>query len=367
MSHDAWGDRPLARAMEALRRSPWLGGDGGARVDRTAGDADGAQRESGIWPSSSPIPTPSGGNLWIPSRRDARLSARNEVADMILEKIASAGGPADSVPKIAVIVAHPDDEAIGAGAALRGIPDATVIHVTDGAPNDEEYAHRRGFPSRLAYAQARRDEVVAALSLIGIPEERILGLGFIDGEAAWHLVELCNTVAALLEELQPDVVLTHPYEGGHSDHDSTAFAVHLGAGILRRDGRPAPIILELTSYHNHNGQRRLYDFLPFVGTTVRTMALSEEDRAVKRQMFAAFTSQQDLLRTIPVEIERFRTAPRYLFTVPPHEGQLDYERLCRKMTGQEWRQQADAALQRLRSKRMFAGVGGAGAPAAGSE
>ena len=38
---------------------------------------------------------------------------------------------------------------------------------------------------------------------------------------------------------QPDVVLTHPYEGGHSDHDSTAFAVHLAAGILRRDGRPA--------------------------------------------------------------------------------------------------------------------------------
>jgi LmbE family N-acetylglucosaminyl deacetylase len=293
-------------------------------------------------------------SLWLPRPRDERLAAHNDVASLILEKIASAGGPADAIPKIVVIVAHPDDEAIGAGAALRGIPDATVVHVTDGAPNDEEYALRRGYASREAYAKARRDEVVAALDVIGIPPSRIRGLGFVDGEAAWHLIDLCNRVADLLEELQPDVVLTHPYEGGHSDHDSTAFAVHLAAGILRRDGRPAPIILELTSYHNHNGMRRLFDFLPFRGTTVKTRTLTEEDRTVKRQMFDAYVSQQALLRTIPIEIERFRTAPRYLFTVPPHKGQLDYERLCRKMTGAEWRALADAALQRLRSKRYFA-------------
>ena len=149
--------------------------------------------------------------------------------------------------------------------------------MTDGAPADEGYALRRGFPSREAYAQARRDEVVAALKVIGVPDERIIGLGFVDGEAAWNLVALCNTVAALLEELQPDVVLTHPYEGGHSDHDSTAFAVHLGAGILRCDGKPAPIILELTSYHNHGGTRRLFDFLPFLGTTVKTVELTDEE------------------------------------------------------------------------------------------
>lgn len=310
--------------------------------------ADG-RREEGSWTS-----------LWLPRPRDARLGARSEVASEILETIASAGGPADTLPKIVVVVAHPDDEAIGAGAAIRGIPDTTVVHVTDGAPNDEEYAARRGFPSRAAYAKARRDEVVAALDVIGIPPERIRGLGFVDGEAAWHLIDLCNRIAELLEELQPDVVLTHPYEGGHSDHDSTAFAVHLAAGILRRDGRPAPVILELTSYHNYNGMRRLFDFLPFRGTTVKTRTLTDEDREVKRQMFGAFVSQQALLRTVPIEVERFRTAPRYLFTVPPHEGQLDYERLCRKMTGAEWRALAEAALQRLRSKRYFAAGNGGG-------
>jgi hypothetical protein len=80
---------------------------------------------------------------------------------------------------------------------------------------------------------------------------------------------------------------------------------------------------------------------------------------MKKQMLEAFTSQQALLKTIPIRVERFRQAPRYLFTVPPHEGELDYERLCRKMSGAEWRAEAERALQQLRHKRQFAGTGGA--------
>jgi N-acetylglucosamine malate deacetylase 2 len=290
---------------------------------------------------------------WVREHRDARFGVHSEVAEAILERLTAEVGATQAMPKVLVIVAHPDDEAIGAGAVLRGLTDVTVVHVTDGAPNDDGYAQRRGFASREAYAQARRDEVVAALEVVGIPPARTRGLGFVDGEAAWHLVELCNQVADLIEELKPDVVLTHPYEGGHSDHDSTAFAVHLGAGIARRDGVASPVIMEMTSYHNYKGKRRLFDFLPFRGSVVKTVELSEEAKQVKRQMFDAFTSQHALLKTIPVEVERFRSAPRYLFTVPPHEGQLDYERLCRKLTGEEWRAQAERALATLRSKRQF--------------
>ncbi len=292
---------------------------------------------------------------WIRQRRESRWMPRKHVADEILAKLTAESANGTLARKVVVVVAHPDDEAIGAGAVLRGVPNAIVVHVTDGAPADPEYARRKGFESREAYAQARRTEVVAALGIIGIPEERIRGLGFVDGEAAWHLVELCHRMMELFEELQPDVVLTHPYEGGHSDHDSTAFAVHLAAGLLHRDGVAAPVILELTSYHNYNGRRRLFSFLPFQGTQVRTLRLSAEQRSIKRQMFDRFLSQRDCLRTFPIEVERFRQAPRYLFTVPPHEGQLDYERLCKKMTGAEWRAQAERALQALRTKMSFKG------------
>jgi LmbE family N-acetylglucosaminyl deacetylase len=292
---------------------------------------------------------------WIRKQRDKRLQPASDVVSSILDKIGTPGVAAQA-RRVVVIVAHPDDEAIGAGAVLRGFPDVTIVHVTDGAPLDEGYAQRKGFTRREDYAQARRTEVVNALKVIGLPEDRIRGLGIVDGEAAWHLVELCHKVADLLDELQPDVVLTHPYEGGHSDHDSTAFAVHLAAGMLLREGRKAPIILELTSYHNYRGRRRLFNFLPFHGSRIRTVWLSPEDRRVKRQMFDEFTSQSALLQKFPIEVERFRQAPRYLFTVPPHEGELDYERLCKKMTGAQWRANAEQALEALRTRTQFRGV-----------
>jgi N-acetylglucosamine malate deacetylase 2 len=297
----------------------------------------------------------SAATLWIRKKRDARFEPRKDVASAILDRIAVEGAAKQSALKVAVIVAHPDDEAIGAGAVLKGLSNATIVHVTDGAPADEGYALKKGFPSREAYALARRQEVIVSLGVIGISSERIRGLGFIDGEASWHLVELCHKVMNVMEELRPDVVLTHPYEGGHSDHDSTAFAVHLAAGILLREGSAAPIILELTSYHNYNGTRRLFDFLPFQDTEVKTVRLSEEARRTKRQMFDAFTSQQAVLRSFPIEVERFRQAPRYLFTVPPHQGELDYERLCKRMTGAQWRAEAERALRMLRAKRQFTG------------
>jgi LmbE family N-acetylglucosaminyl deacetylase len=292
---------------------------------------------------------------WIRERSDARFTPRRDVVDDVLARIASTADAAEVPQKVLIVVAHPDDEAIGAGAVMRGIPGVVVVHVTDGAPADPEYAHRKGFASRDDYARQRRQEVTNALKVIGISGDRIRGLGFVDGEAAWQLVDLCHRMMDLFEELKPDVVLTHPYEGGHSDHDSTAFAVHLAAGLLNRDGGSAPLLLELTSYHNYNGRRRLFDFLPFTGARVKTVELNAEQREIKRQMFAAFTSQAELLKKFPVAVERFRQAPRYLFTVAPHDGQLDYERLCKRMTGAEWRAQAERALETLRARTQFRG------------
>jgi LmbE family N-acetylglucosaminyl deacetylase len=294
--------------------------------------------------------------VWVRRQRDKRLQPASEVVSGILDRL----GPqrvSDAPRRVVVVVAHPDDEALGAGAVLRGFPDVTIVHVTDGAPLDHGYAQKRGYENRDAYAQARRDEVLAALSIIGLPPERIRCLGIVDGEAAWHLVELCHKVADIFDELQPDVVLTHPYEGGHSDHDSTAFAVHLAAGMLLSQGQKAPIILELTSYHNYQGRRRFFSFLPFPGSRVRTVHLSSEDRRVKRAMFDHFTSQLPVLEKFSVDVERFRQAPRYLFTVPPHEGELDYERLCRRITGAEWRAAAERALEELRTRKSFRGMG----------
>ncbi|MGI8619558.1 MAG: hypothetical protein ACR2L6_10815 [Gemmatimonadaceae bacterium] len=52
-----------------------------------------------------------------------------------------------------------------------------------------------------------------------------------------------------------------------------------------------------------------------------------------------------------MEREKFRPAPRYTFTKPPHSGPLLYERFSNLASGEQWRDQARRALERLRAKR----------------
>lgn len=293
--------------------------------------------------------TPRG--LVIAPDRDARYRPPSEITREVLERIAQRATLAKLLPTTLVVVAHPDDEAIGAGGLLAGLPDAVVAHVTDGAPRDELYAQSKGFQTREEYARARRREVAAALSHVGITPERCRGLGYVDGEASLQLLELVSDVADLMDEVRPDLVITHPYEGGHSDHDATAFAVHLACGILRRDKVPAPVLFELTSYHNYSGSRRVFSFLPFIGTEERVIRLTEAETKMKRRMYDEFVSQKQVLERFPIGIERFRPAPRYLFTKAPHAGLLEYERACTLITGAQWRQNAGKALKTLRTRR----------------
>jgi LmbE family N-acetylglucosaminyl deacetylase len=284
-------------------------------------------------------------------RAESRFALPRATSEQLLGRLILESPLVGPPPKTAVIVAHPDDEAIGAGALMRDLPGVVVAHVTDGAPKRPEVAQRNGHETREDYLRARREEVVAALGLVGIPAERIRCLGFVDGEAALRLVEVSYAVAGLLDELRPEVVLTHPYEGGHTDHDATAFAVHLACGVLRREGAPAPIVLELASYHNRGGRRVHADFLPFWTVPTRRVDLPPEAQLLKARMFRYFTTQQHVLSSFPLNVERFRIAPRYVFTAPPHAGPLDYERYCTTITGAEWRANAEKALQVLRAKR----------------
>jgi LmbE family N-acetylglucosaminyl deacetylase len=304
-----------------------------------------------VEPNQTPAPLIKTPELVITPERDARYRPPPEITSDVLNRISDRVVPQKTLPTVLVIVAHPDDEAIGAGGLLAGLPDAVVAHVTDGAPRDDRYAQSKGFATRESYARARRREVVAALAHVGISPERCRGLGYVDGEASMQLLELVFDVADLMDEVKPDVVLTHPYEGGHSDHDATAFAVQLASAILRRDNAPAPIVLELTSYHNDSGTRRVFSFLPFIGSEERTIALTDSEKILKKRMYEEFTSQQHVLERFPIDIERFRPAPRYLFTKAPHEGQLDYERFCTLITGAQWRQHAAKALEAIRTRR----------------
>ena len=251
------------------------------------------------------------------------------------------------VPRTLIIVAHPDDEVIGAGARLPLIRDVTIAHVTDGAPRDMRDARAHGFTEREAYAAARREELRAAVALAGIAPERLEPLNVVDQEASLALISLARQIALMVRALRPAFILTHPYEGGHPDHDATAFAVHAARGLLAREGHDAPPVIEMPFYHAGATGMTIGEFLPAAGHPIATILLSPPERDLKCRMRDCFVTQRRILEPFPMDPERFRWAPRYRFTAPPHAGALLYERFHWGMTGARWRALAREALDAL--------------------
>lgn len=244
-----------------------------------------------------------------------------------------------------VVVAHPDDETIGAGAQLGRFEDVRILQVTDGAPRSGQDATAAGCASWRDYAALRRRELDAALGLAGISPDRLDRLGFADQDASFHLAAIVRQIVQRIEDWRPELVLTHAYEGGHPDHDATAFAAHAACAVL--DGA-APELVEMAGYHaGQDGGTRFQEFLPHPGLPVLSLPLGPAQRALKRRMLDAHASQARTLAPFRDDVERFRRAPAYGFVCAPHAGPLNYERFAWGMTGERWRALAAEASRTL--------------------
>ncbi|MBW8876080.1 MAG: PIG-L family deacetylase [Acidobacteria bacterium] len=256
-------------------------------------------------------------------------------------------------PPVLVVVAHQDDETIGAGALLARLPDCRLLHLTDGATREARFVE--GFVgTREEYAAARRSELASAMAVAGVGPERLFRVeGVVDQEACLALPRLAREVARLCRELRPGIVLTLAYEGGHPDHDAAAFVVHAAVELLRRQGEDAPEIVEMPLYHARPGTTRGDDlvkqqFLPSPGEAVRR-ELAPEERDLKLRMCDCFTTQRHIVAWfLPPIHESFRRAPAYDFTRPPHAGKLQYELWSFPVTGERWRELAREASGELR-------------------
>ena len=234
--------------------------------------------------------------------------------------------------RVALVVAHPDDETIAAGGSLHLMPNLLLIHVTDGAPHSLNDAAREGFPTPQAYAAARGAELDAALTLSGARPQRE-ALGVPDQDASLAMPAIAARLQTLFRAHGTECVLTHAYEGGHPDHDATALAAHLAAA-----GGPA--LFEFAGYHaGPGGGMRTGVFLE----PSPAIPLPPADQDRKRAMIACFRTQAAILSHFDVTHERFRAAPAYDFTAPPHPGPLNYENWGWSMTGHRWRSLAAAA------------------------
>lgn len=221
---------------------------------------------------------------------------------------------AELLNRTLVVVAHPDDECIGAGALLQRIRPACVVFCTDGGPRDKYFWEKYG--SREEYVRVRRGEAEAVAKIAGVERSEFLAIA--DQELYLNLARALEELERLVCEFRPEALLTIAYEGGHPDHDCCAF---LSSELGRRHGLP---VWEMPLYHRTRAGARQQEFLGQEDDGIG-LQISTEELERKQRMLAAYMSQAGVLAGFDLSVEKFRVQPEYDFTAAPPVEVINYE------------------------------------------
>lgn len=269
------------------------------------------------------------------------------MSQSLLSQATASEGSILPMPGTMLVFAHPDDEVVALGARLGRFRLARFVHVTDGAPKNERDSRAHGFTRLDDYRRAREAELSRALARAGLQDVDREQLEIPDQEASLQLLWLARRLEGLMEQI-PEVVFTHPYEGGHPDHDACAFAVHQAVALVCARGFAAPAILEGAFYHATAEGSQAGTFPDDSGETEQVeYPLSIEEQQRKRALLDCFATQRQTLSGFPLACEHFRVAPQYDFERPPNGGRVLYDQFPWGMTSERFVQLARTANEEL--------------------
>ena len=130
-----------------------------------------------------------------------------------------------------VVVAHPDDEVLGAGATIHKL--ISEGHNVAVAIMVSQAAARKGLSSTLS------DDEAKALSIIGVKKTYHASFPNIKMNTVSHL-ELVQFVECCIEDWNAEVIITHHPSDTNNDHIQTSYAVQAACRLFqRRDNLPA--------------------------------------------------------------------------------------------------------------------------------
>lgn len=130
-----------------------------------------------------------------------------------------------------VVVAHPDDEVLGAGATIHKLIEegnkvAVAIMVSQAAA-------RKDLSSTLS------DDEAEALSIIGVEKKYEANFPNIKMNTVPHL-ELVQFIESCIEDWKADAIITHHSSDTNNDHVMTSYAVQAASRLFqRKSGVPA--------------------------------------------------------------------------------------------------------------------------------
>lgn len=122
--------------------------------------------------------------------------------------------------RLLVYTAHPDDEVLGAGGTIgKSIENGCEVHVY--APGTGIHSRRNVEPDEIRLEQLKilREDAVVALGRLGVPEANVRLGGFADNEMdGYTQLEIIHELEKVVQEVRPDVVVTHHWRCTNIDH-----------------------------------------------------------------------------------------------------------------------------------------------------